>query len=44
MGLLGNNNAKENAMKPLQSDWFLPAVPGKPCGRYAHIIMLRVTD
>ncbi len=31
-------------MKPLASDWFVPQVPGKPMGRYAHIIMLRVTD
>ena len=31
-------------MDPLRSDWFLSEVPGKPMGRYAHIIMLRVTD
>jgi CRISPR-associated protein Csc2 len=31
-------------MKPLNSDWFLSQVPGKPMGRYAQIIMLRVTD
>ncbi|HQH37169.1 MAG TPA: type I-D CRISPR-associated protein Cas7/Csc2 [Anaerolineae bacterium] len=31
-------------MKPLNSDWFLTKVPGKPMGRYAHIIMVRVTD
>jgi CRISPR-associated protein Csc2 len=31
-------------MKPLNSDWFLSQVPGKPMGRYAHIILLRVTD
>lgn len=31
-------------MKPLNSDWFLSQVPGKPMGRYAHIVMLRVTD
>ncbi len=31
-------------MKPLNSEWFLTKVPGKPMGRYAHIIMLRVTD
>lgn len=31
-------------MKPLNSDWFLSEVPGKPMGRYAHIIALRVTD
>lgn len=31
-------------MNPLHNDWFLKKVPGKPMGRYAHIIMLRVTD
>lgn len=31
-------------MKPLNSDWFLSQVPGKPMGRYVHIIALRVTD
>jgi CRISPR-associated protein Csc2 len=31
-------------MKPLNDQWFLAQVPGKPMGRYAHIIMLRVTD
>ncbi len=31
-------------MQPLKTDWFLKAVPGKPMGRYAHIILLRVTD
>lgn len=31
-------------MKPLNSKWFLSQVPGKPMGRYAHIILLRVTD
>ena len=31
-------------MKPLNDRWFLAQVPGKPMGRYAHIIMLRVTD
>jgi len=31
-------------MKPLNSDWFLTQVPGKPMGRYAHIITLRTTD
>jgi len=31
-------------MKPLRDDWFLTQVPGKPTGRYAHIILLRVTD
>jgi CRISPR-associated protein Csc2 len=31
-------------MKPLNSDWFLSQVPGKPMGRYAHIVALRVTD
>ncbi len=31
-------------MKPLKTDWFLAQVPGKPMGRYAHIIVLRVTD
>jgi CRISPR-associated protein Csc2 len=31
-------------MKPLNSDWFLSQVPGKPMGRYAHLVVLRVTD
>ena len=31
-------------MKKLNSEWFLTQVPGKPMGRYAHIILLRVTD
>jgi len=31
-------------MKSLNSEWFLTEVPGKPMGRYAHIILLRVTD
>jgi len=31
-------------MNPLFSDWFLSEVPGKPMGRYAHIVLLRVTD
>jgi len=31
-------------MNTLKSEWFLQRVPGKPMGRYAHIIMLRVTD
>jgi CRISPR-associated protein Csc2 len=31
-------------MKPLNSEWFLSHIPGKPMGRYAHIILLRVTD
>lgn len=31
-------------MRPLQDDWFLSQVPGKPMGHYAHVVMLRVTD
>jgi len=31
-------------MQPLKEDWFLEQVPGKPMGRYAHIVALRVTD
>jgi CRISPR-associated protein Csc2 len=31
-------------MQPLKSEWFLKEVPGKPMGRYAHVIILRVTD
>lgn len=31
-------------MQTLNTDWFPKAVPGKPMGYYAHIIMLRVTD
>lgn len=31
-------------MKSLNEEWFLARVPGKPMGRYAHIIALRVTD
>ncbi|GAB4494529.1 MAG: hypothetical protein OHK0010_29410 [Anaerolineales bacterium] len=31
-------------MSTLKSDWFIKQVPGKPMGRYAHIITVRVTD
>jgi len=31
-------------MTTLKRDWFLSQVPGKPMGRYAHIITVRVTD
>lgn len=31
-------------MSTLKRDWFLKQVPGKPMGRYAHIITVRVTD
>ncbi len=31
-------------MSTLKSDWFLKQVPGKPMGRYAHIITVRFTD
>lgn len=31
-------------MSTLKNDWFQPQVPGKPMGRYAHIITIRVTD
>ncbi len=31
-------------MSTLKSDWFLKQVPGKPMGRYAHIVTVRVTD
>ena len=31
-------------MNTLKSGWFPQQVPGKPMGRYAHIITLRVTD
>ncbi|NLH00072.1 MAG: type I-D CRISPR-associated protein Cas7/Csc2 [Chloroflexi bacterium] len=31
-------------MQTLNTGWFPKAVPGKPMGYYAHIIMLRVTD
>ena len=31
-------------MSTLKQDWFLSQVPGKPMGRYAHIITIRVTD
>lgn len=31
-------------MSPLNHNWFQPQVPGKPMGRYAHIITVRVTD
>jgi len=31
-------------MSTLKSDWFNKQVPGKPMGRYAHIIAIRVTD
>jgi CRISPR-associated protein Csc2 len=29
---------------PLNLDWFPTAVPPKPTGHYAHIVMLRITD
>jgi CRISPR-associated protein Csc2 len=36
---------KENKpMSTLKTDWFLKQVPGKPMGRYAHIVTIRVTD
>ncbi len=31
-------------MSTLKRDWFVQQVPGKPMGRYAHIITVRVTD
>jgi CRISPR-associated protein Csc2 len=31
-------------MSTLKSNWFNTQVPGKPMGRYAHIIAIRVTD
>ncbi len=31
-------------MSTLKSNWFNKQVPGKPMGRYAHIIAIRVTD
>jgi len=31
-------------MSTLKSDWFNKQVPGKPMGRYAHIITIRSTD
>lgn len=31
-------------MQALKTDWFPEAVPSKPSGYYAHIILLRVTD
>jgi CRISPR-associated protein Csc2 len=31
-------------MSTLKSNWFHNQVPGKPMGRYAHIITIRVTD
>lgn len=31
-------------MSTLKQDWFNKQVPGKPMGRYAHIITVRVTD
>lgn len=31
-------------MSTLKHDWFLERVPGKPMGRYAHIVTIRVTD
>ncbi len=31
-------------MSTLKQDWFNTQVPGKPMGRYAHIITVRVTD
>ncbi len=31
-------------MSTLKNAWFQPQVPGKPMGRYAHIITIRVTD
>ena len=31
-------------MSTLKTDWFLKQVPGKPMGRYAHIITVRATD
>jgi len=31
-------------MSTLKRDWFHSQVPGKPMGRYAHIVTIRVTD
>ena len=31
-------------MSTLKSNWFNKQVPGKPMGRYAHIVTIRVTD
>lgn len=31
-------------MKPLKSEWFPDQVPCRPTGRYAHVVLLRVTD
>lgn len=31
-------------MSTLKTDWFLKQVPGKPMGRYAHIVTVRATD
>ena len=31
-------------MSPFNHNWFQSQVPGKPMGRYAHIITMRVTD
>jgi len=31
-------------MSTLNIDWFLKQVPGKPMGRYAHILTIRATD
>ncbi len=31
-------------MSTLKHDWFTQQVPGKPMGRYAHIVTVRVTD
>ena len=31
-------------MSTLKHDWFNKQIPGKPMGRYAHIITVRVTD
>jgi CRISPR-associated protein Csc2 len=31
-------------MSTLKHDWFNKQIPGKPMGRYAHIITIRVTD
>ncbi len=31
-------------MSTLKTDWFLKQVPGKPMGRYAHIVVVRATD
>ena len=31
-------------MSTLKQQWFLSKVPGKPMGRYAHIVTIRATD